>query len=579
MRLLYRHRWFGAAVGVTLAFAVVSRFAHPGYWLTAFSDLVGLVIMLAGGWAAFSNINRRPLQERSFWIPMAIGFVLWGANEAAWCYYEIILNRHIPDPFVFDIVLFFHLVPMIAAVAWRPDLLKKEGRHFSTLNFLLLLGWWSFLYAFIVFPHQYVVLDVKLCDYYYDLVYELENGLLLVVLGLATFTSSGGWRRVYLNLFAGTFFYGIGSQLLDAAVSNHTYFSGSWYDVPFIASLAWLAATVLSARDWDLCTEEFRLDPRWKKLIPRLAMLATLSLPVLGLWTVFYDHSVPRIRVFRICAVLAAMVLLGAFLFLRQYIQDRALMKVLADSRESYARQKRLQNQLVQKEKLASLGTLVAGAAHEIDDPLDAVMTFAEQFWVQEGLSDEQNALLRKIVAQAQRTRDLMSNLLSFAQQSPGEKSLVDLSVLLSRAVQLLETRYPGGKTRVSLVISPDFPRVQGNPNRLFQVFVEMIENGFDALQESGGGLIEINAHRQRHEAVLQFSDNGPGLREPERVFDPFYTTKPVGRGTGLGLSVVYGVVQEHGGQITCQNKPQGGALFIIRLPAAAEAAAMTARA
>jgi signal transduction histidine kinase len=92
-----------------------------------------------------------------------------------------------------------------------------------------------------------------------------------------------------------------------------------------------------------------------------------------------------------------------------------------------------------------------------------------------------------------------------------------------------------------------------------------------DALHEVGGGSLQITAQRLGGEAVLQFADTGPGLREPQRVFDPFYTTKPIGRGTGLGLSAVYGMVQDHGGQITCQNKPDGGALFVVRFPAATE--------
>jgi signal transduction histidine kinase len=88
-----------------------------------------------------------------------------------------------------------------------------------------------------------------------------------------------------------------------------------------------------------------------------------------------------------------------------------------------------------------------------------------------------------------------------------------------------------------------------------------------DALEESGGGTLRITAQMQNGEPVLQFADTGPGLREPERVFDPFYTTKPVGKGTGLGLSAVYGVIQDHNAQITCQNKPEGGAVFTIRFP------------
>jgi signal transduction histidine kinase len=570
MLLLQRFRWFVAAAGITLAFAVVSLTARPGLVLTGIADVVGLAGLLAAASITLFNAATRAREERSFWAMITTGFGLWACNQAAWTYREIVLRQPVPEPYFFDIILFFHVVPLIAAVAWRPDLVKKNARvSFSAINFLMLLGWWIFLYAFIVFPHQYVVVDLKLYNIYYDRLYLVENALLLAVLGLASFTSSRGWRLLYLNFLGGGIVYGIGSQFLNRAVANGTYFSGSLHDVPLIGAVAWMAAVVLSARKWQLEFVEFHLHPQWKRLIPRLAMLAMLSLPVLGLWAILADQSDAQTRIFRVLAVLAAMFVLGAFVFLRQYLQDQTLMGLLRESRQSFVSEQRLQAHLVQKEKLSSLGTLVAGAGHEINHPLAAIMSYSEQLWAKEQLTDEQNALLRKIVHQAQRTRDLVTNLLSFAQQTPGEKVLVDVGMLLNRATQMMESRYPGGKIRITTSLDKDFPRVWGSANQLFQVFVEILENATDALQESGGGLLEITARGQTSEGVLEFSDSGPGLREPERVFDPFYTTKPVGKGTGLGLSVVYGVIQDHGGQITCQNKPEGGALFIVRLPAA----------
>jgi signal transduction histidine kinase len=573
-----RYRWFAAAAGITLAFAAVSLTAHKSAGLTAFADLAGLLLMLTAAGIMLANAASIPGQRRGFWVLMTFGFLLWACNQAAWSYQEIVLHQAIPDPYFFDIILFFHSVPMIAAAAWRPDLLRKDGKVLlSLLNFLMLLGWWVFLYAFIVFPHQYVALDVKTYDVYYEWLYGLENLLVVAVLGLAALTSSGGWRRLYLHFLAACALYGINAQILDRAVSNNTYYSGSLYDVPLIGTLAWIAAAALSARQSDMPSVEFILDRRIKKLVPQLAMLAILSLPVLGVWTVLLDNSSPPSRVFRIFVVLGAMLVLGTFVFLRQYLQDQALMTLLQESRRGYESQKKLQDQLVQKEKLASLGALVAGAAGEINHPLTAVMSYSEQLWAQERLSTEQNTLLRKIVTQAQRTRDLVANLLSFAQQTPGEKALVDLSLLLNRATQMLEPRYPGGKIHVATSIEEGLPRVRGNVNQLFQAFIEIIENAMDALEEAGGGSLEITAQRHSNEALLQFSDTGPGIREPQRVFDPFYTTKPVGKGSGLGLSVVYGVIQDHGGQITCQNKPEGGALFVVRFPAAAELAAQVA--
>jgi signal transduction histidine kinase len=568
MRLFERHRWFVRAAGITLAFGGVCLSQHRASpALTAFADLSGLVLMLLAGGVSLANFWRRAREERSFWALMVLGFALWTANQTAWTLWESVLHWPIPDPFLFDVILFFHAVPLIAAVAWRPDLTNKEGRILlSVLNFLMLFGWWVFLYAFIVFPHQYVVPNVVKYNIYYDRLYGMENGLLVAVLVLAVRTSSGGWRRLYWHLLGASILYAINSQLLDRAAADSTYYSGSIYDVPLIGTVAWIGAAALSAREWNLATVTFHLDRRWRKLVPQLAMLAILSLPVLGLWTVLFDTSSTPTRVFRVYSVLIAMLLLGACVFLRQYLQDQALMSLLGESRRAYESQKQLQTQLVQQEKLASLGNLIAGAAQEIDLPLNAVMDFSEQFWSKEGLSDEQNVLVRKIVNQSRRTRDLVANLLSFARQSPGEKNMVDLGVLLHRAGQMLEARRAAGKVQVKLSVAPDFPRVLANANQLFQAFIEIIENAIDALAESGG-VVEITAQRQGADVVLQFSDTGPGIRDPQRVFDPFYTTKPVGKGTGLGLSAVYGVVQAHGGQISCRNKPEGGALFVLTMP------------
>ena len=579
MGLIRRHRWFFAAAGTILAFAAVCLWAHkPSPALTAFSDLAGVAVMLVALAVCAANALSRPRTERSFWAMMVLGLVLWISNQLAWSLWEIVLQRPIPDPFLFDIVLFFHTVPMIAAVAWRPDLLSKRGKIFSSLlNFLMLFGWWIFFYAFIVFPHQYVVLDVQKYNVYYDGLYGVENALLLAVLIFATLSSSGGWRRLYLHLLAPSVLYAVNSQILDRAAAQSRYYSGSIYDIPLIGTLTWITAAAISSHDWELKSVEFNLNRRWKDLVPQLAMLPMVSLPVLGLWTVLFDPSPAPSRKFRIFAVLVAMLLLGSFVFLRQYLQDQRVISLLLDSRRAYDSQVQLQNQLVQKEKLASLGNLIAGAAQEIDYPLTAVMSYSEQLWSKEKLTDQQNTLLRKIVNQAGRTRDLVANLLSFARHAPGEKIVVDLTLLLTRAAQLMESKRRSGKVKVQIALDKDCPPVRGNANQLFQLCVEIIENAMDALDESGGGVLAISAQRQEDNVVLQFSDSGPGIREPQRVFDPFYTTKPVGKGTGLGLSAVYGVVLDHGGQITCHNKSEGGALFVVKVPALSQPAAQSA--
>jgi signal transduction histidine kinase len=572
MSLFSRNRWFVLAGAITLAFAVVSVTMPRGPVLTAISDVLYLILMftLAGVMVANAWLTRGP--ERNFWALFGAGCILWASNQVAWIYYEVFRHSQVPEPLFTDLFLFLHLIPMIAAVGLRPH--RREGEQkfrVGTLDFFLLLLWWAFLYAFVVFPSQYLLVNVAQYDRNYSSLYLVETAVLVLTLGIAARGATAGWRAIYANLMAATAFYALDAQAVNLVAVNGKYYSGSLYDVPVIAAVAWMAATALTARQWQPETGNAKTDDKWGAIGLRMAMLAILSLPVLGLWTFLGDDSPPLTRTFRLFTVLAAMLVLGVFVFMRQYLQDRALIHLLSDSRRSFENEQRLQTHLVQREKLASLGQLIAGAAHEIDHPLNAIMEYSEKLWSKQRLTSEQDSLVRKIVNQSQRTRELIANLLSFAQQSSGEKKMVDLGMLLQRSVQMRELQRHDQKIRIETSIEPNLPTVCGDGHQLFQAFVQIVENALDALEEAGGGVLRVSAQLQAEEVVLQFSDSGTGIKEPHRVFDPFYTTKPIGKGTGLGLSAVYGVVRDHQGQITCQNKPEGGAVFVLRLPVGSE--------
>jgi two-component system NtrC family sensor kinase len=173
-----------------------------------------------------------------------------------------------------------------------------------------------------------------------------------------------------------------------------------------------------------------------------------------------------------------------------------------------------------------------------------------------------------KIREQARRTKDLVTNLLSFARQVPAEKQLLDLNTVLTGAVQLRNLDLREKHIRIELENRSILPAVHGDPNQLLQVFYHLISNAVDAMEPNGGGVLLIRARRERGSVVIEFSDTGRGMKEPEKVFDPFYTTKPVGKGTGLGLSICYGVLKEHGGTIVGFNRPEGGCTFRLELPA-----------
>ncbi|MGD1023145.1 MAG: ATP-binding protein [Candidatus Sulfotelmatobacter sp.] len=572
MSLFRRNRWFVLAGVVTLAFTVVSLMMPRGPALTAIIDFGYLLIALTIAVTMLLNAWSAQGAARRFWALMGFGYLLWAFNQAGWAYYEVLSRKTVPDPWSMDIFLFLHLVPMIAAVGLRPHRSEGEPKfRVGTLDFLLLMVWWIFLYAFVVFPSQYVSVNVPVYDRNFGALYLVESGVLVLVLGGVARGAPRGWKEIYLNLMAASAFYAIASQAVNVAVTSGRYYSGCLYDAPLVGAVSWMAATILSAREWRLEVAQPNGDDTWSMMSLRLSMLAILSLPVLGLWAFLWDTSPPTTRMFRMFTVLTAMLVLGVFVFMRQYLQDQALIHLLEDSRRSFENEQRLQSHLVQREKLASLGQLVAGAAHEIDHPLNAIMGYSEKLWSNQRLTGEQDTLVRKIVHHSQRTRDLISNLLSFAQQSSGEKMMVDLTALLQRSVHMQELQRHDQKIRIETSLEPNLPRVWGDGHQLFQVFVQIVENALDALEEAGGGLLRVSAHAQGADVVVHFSDSGPGIKEPHRVFDPFYTTKPIGKGTGLGLSAAYGVVQDHRGQITCQNNPEGGATFMLRLPVSSQ--------
>jgi signal transduction histidine kinase len=575
-----QHWWLAVSAVLVVVCAAVSLTMPRGVGLYSFGDITALAMIGMATAVMVLNALRNRGQTRGFWTLMAAGCLLWTTNQALWTLYEAFLRKELPDPFIGDIILFAHVVPFMAAVALRPHRPQEEQKlYFTTLNFLMLLIWWMFLYTFIVFPDEYVVTNVPVYSRSFDLLYLLESLVLLAALGALALSTKGSWKRIYLGLFAANALYAFSSEAMNIAISRGEYFSGSLYDVPFIASLCGLVWVGLLALKLKPACDPAQSSNRWLAMAPRLAMVAILSLPLMGFYAMFLDHAPEHLRHFRLMVTLAAMLVLGACVFIRQFLLDRQLVRLLESSNQSLENLQRLQSQLVQKEKLASLGQLVAGAAHEINNPLAAILGYSELLSGTPALSAEQVSMARKIGFQARRTRDLVSGLLSFAQQSPGEKTLVDVGSLLQRAMQMellnLETR----KIRPETQVAPDLPKIWGNSSQLLQCCLQIIGNAMDALEEVGGGTLVASARREGDEVLLEFSDTGPGIREPRRVFDPFYTTKPIGKGTGLGLSATYGMVQDHHGQIICYNRAEGGAVFVMRFSIARESAQLGAQA
>jgi two-component system NtrC family sensor kinase len=301
----------------------------------------------------------------------------------------------------------------------------------------------------------------------------------------------------------------------------------------------------------------------------RMARIALLSLPFIGFWCLKFSQAPAAVHEFRILVTLAAVLPLGFLAFLRHELMDRERLRLLRASQDSIDNLKRLQTQFVQSEKLASIGQLVGGAAHEINNPLTAILGYSELLAEDPSVGEKARGLAEKIRDQARRTKALVNNLLSFARQAPSEqRASLDINTIVNTSAQFRRFDLRGKNIRIEVQTGTGIPEVRADMNQLLQVFTNIINNAVYAMEESGGGMLTVRTAFENGNVVILFSDTGPGLRDPQLVFDPFYTTKPVGKGTGLGLSICYGLIRDQGGQITCHNRPEGGATFRVELPA-----------
>jgi signal transduction histidine kinase/FixJ family two-component response regulator len=232
--------------------------------------------------------------------------------------------------------------------------------------------------------------------------------------------------------------------------------------------------------------------------------------------------------------------------------------------------QKPLRSDLLQTEKMAAIGHLVSGIAHELNNPLTGILGYA-QLLLGRRLAPAQLGDAQRIYREAERARHIVKNLLLFARETKPERTAVDLNEIVERTLALRSYELKVEDIALELELDPNLPQTVGDPTQLQQVVLNLVVNSEQAiLQSRGHGRIRICTRQAPgSRLVLEISDDGPGIL-PEvasRVFEPFFTTKPPGVGTGLGLSIVYGIVQEHGGDIYLESEVGRGSTFVVELP------------
>jgi len=250
----------------------------------------------------------------------------------------------------------------------------------------------------------------------------------------------------------------------------------------------------------------------------------------------------------------------------RQLATTIEKVQLYEETCRAYEDLRRTQEQLLQSEKMSAVGQLISGVAHELNNPLTAILGYA-QLLEGAGLDPRSADYVRKLFKQAQRTHRVVQNLLSFARQRKPQKQEVDLRKVLEESLTLREYDLKVNNVSLEREIPDDLPSVVADPHQLEQVFLNVINNALDAMVEgSGSGVLKVRVFKKDAYVCVEFDDSGPGIKDPSRIFDPFYTTKSVGKGTGLGLSICYGIVKEHGGEIVARNRDEGGATIAVRL-------------
>jgi PAS domain S-box-containing protein len=238
------------------------------------------------------------------------------------------------------------------------------------------------------------------------------------------------------------------------------------------------------------------------------------------------------------------------------------------ETRQAYENLRRTQEQLLHSEKLAAVGQLISGVAHELNNPLTAILGYSQLLTSSGQMAQQGMEYAEKLYKQAQRTHRIVQNLLSFARQHKPERAPVQINQTLEETLALRDYDLRMSNIRLHLDLSSDLPVTAADPHQLQQVFLNMVNNAVDAiLERSADGDLWVRTGMNGDRLFIEFTDSGPGVQDASRVFDPFYTTKPVGKGTGLGLSICYGIITEHGGTIRVRNVPTRGASFTIELP------------
>lgn len=336
VRLIARERTWIFACSLVFLNAVLSFTVPRGHLLTTIGDVTQCLLLSVVLSCLLANAKQTEQRTKFFWALLALGCGFWLVAQVLWTYFEVRLGQEVPNPFVGDVVLFLHLVPMMAALALQPDRERSEpSSRVGSLDFTLLLLWWLYLYLFVVIPWQYVWPNEVLYGRSFDFLYLLEHFVFLACVSAAWLRSDGAWKVIYGNLLGAASLYAMGSIAASFAIDLGRYYTGSLYDIPLVAAMAWFAGVALVARKLRFHAEAAKvLLQKRTSWVSGLAMLAILSLPAMAGWALYASDSPAPVRNFRVILTLVTMMAMGTLTWRKQRRLDNQLARANQELRE-----------------------------------------------------------------------------------------------------------------------------------------------------------------------------------------------------------------------------------------------------
>ncbi len=575
-----------AGVGYVLLYGVLS--VLTGQRVVALGDLAQLIPPLAFAAVTFQLARRCRGQVRIFWHLNAVHGLVWATGQAVWTYYDLV-HGGVPVISPTDPLFFVSSIPLAAALYGRPERDRPRWLFDIVLLDLVLIALFS------AFVYLYFVVSIAITggneQLYHANLTQLLNARNLALALWAVWVwrtaPSPAWRRVLGIYAAGLSLAFAGGIVSDVIDRDSRYFSGALWDVLWMLPYVFMALAAAVAHDEKLFepAEEAPAQAR----LPVVSLMATTLLVA----TPAVDEIARRLfdvsaatGMLRTRLALSMMIPFGLVVVVREFLSRRALLRAgqeLVSTRE----------QLAQREKLAAVGQLVSGVAHELNNPLQGVLGYAELMLATRS-SPRDTEELTAIRDSANRAAGIVRNLMTFAGRTSSARGWQPINRVVRDAVAVREPHLQTSGIERRLEVAARLPLVYVDHARLEDVLVNLIQNAEAAIasrrdgtapasgvprQAPGEIVITTRWQGEPDRILVEVADNGSGLREEDlpRVFDPFFTTRDVGQGTGLGVSVCYGIVREHGGQITVRNAELGGAVFTIELPVMAESLATAA--